>query len=203
VTPQEAVEATCELLGRLLSSAGRHDGAEYGRWFRRLEMRSSLPRLRELFDPAKHDEFAKLVEDARKGNDPEADAELCEWGALAVSSAGNIPLPLRRYIADKLLEQAEAARRKRGQHPDTFLLRNFSIMYAVARLSERGFHPTRNPAQRSQESACSIVTVALGRVGTHMSEDNVEKVWGQRSQLPSALREYIEGEARIPNGSIL
>jgi hypothetical protein len=195
VTPkeEEAVEAACELLRRWLPKAP--DGATYSRELRRLEM-LSLDRLSDLFDPAKHEEFASLIEDARSGKDPDADAILCEWGALAVSCAVNIPLPLREYLASILFERAETGRRRGGPHPDTHLPRNFVITYAVARVSERGFSPTRNRARGAQESACSIVTKALKRTGRHMGEDTIEKIWEKRSQFSGVLREYIQG--RLP-----
>ena len=199
MTPQEAIEAAREMLGHWFAKSP--DGIAYGRWFRRMEIHS-LARLQDLCDPGKQVVFAKQVEDARKGEDPEADALLCEWGALAVSYSGSIPLPLRNYIADRLLEQAESGRRKRGRHPDDLLPRDFAITYAIARVHEHGFSPTRNPAHAAQESACSIVTEALKRINIHMSEDNVEKIWGRRSQLPEALREYVAGEARIPNSTL-
>jgi hypothetical protein len=157
LSPQDAVEAASELLKRLLATD--HNGVTFGRWFRRAELWSTA-RLRDLCDPDKHAEFAQLVEDARGGNRPDLDAELCEWGALAVFCAGGIPLPLREYVANKFFEQAEAGRRARGQHPDALLVRNFAIMYAVARVGEHGFHPTRNPTQDSIDSASSIVTKA-------------------------------------------
>jgi hypothetical protein len=81
--------------------------------------------------------------------------------------------------------------------------RNFVIIYAVARLTQQGFRPTRNREQEAQESACSIVTEALKRVGVHMDESNVEKIWGGRSQLPESLRKYTDGKTRFPTGFVL
>ena len=71
-------------------------------------------------------------------------------------------------------------------------------MYVVARGADYRFHPTRNREQTTHESACSIVTEALERVGVHLEETSVEKIWEGRSRLPKDLREYIEGKARIP-----
>jgi hypothetical protein len=69
-------------------------------------------------------------------------------------------------------------------------------------VSEQGFHPTRNRETDYQESACSIVAEALKRLGHNMTEGNVEKIWQGRSQLPKHLREYIEGEARLPGSPL-
>ena len=53
----------------------------------------------------------------------------------------------------------------------------------VSRLVDIGIKPTRNRAARDNtESGCSAVAKALARVGIHIDETGVEKVWANRSR---------------------
>jgi hypothetical protein len=197
VTSEEAIKAASELLARWLKKTRSH--LTLAADLRRMSL-VSVERLAELYDPAKANDFANLVEAVNRG-DRDAAVSACEWAYLAVYSQGGIPQALREYVTNLLFEKAEAGRRRRGKHPDEQFSRNFAIMYAVARVAEHGFDPTRTQTHR--DCACSIVSRALEKIGVHMSEDNVERIWGERFRLPATLRDYIEGVSRFPPTSSL
>jgi hypothetical protein len=141
-------------------------------------------------------------------HDPEIDAMLCAWGATLVEQTENMPKPLRAFIANRLrsIGSAKTKTGKRGRHPYANFDRDFIICYAVARLVERGFAPTRNRNQRTTASACSVVTAALGRLrAASVDEEAVEKIWRSRAtRIPSTFRQYIdEGREDIPHGLAL
>jgi len=192
MTSEEAIDAATELLGRWLKKTPSH--SKFASYFRRANV-LSVDRMKELYDPAKSSEFAKIV-DAAKGGDRDAMVSACEWACLAVSGQKGIPDPLREYVTNLLFEKAEEGRRKRGKNPDELASRDYAIMYAVARVAEHGFDATRTQTHR--ECACSIVSQALEKNGVHMSEDNVERIWGERLRLSSFLRDYIDGVRRYP-----
>ena len=89
-----------------------------------------------------------------------------------------MPPPLRDYICE-VLSKTRGLRRTYAADRDGHIA---EAVYVAAR---RGFRPTRNEATRDKEkpgepagqSACSIVTKALARVGVPMSERNVEDIW--------------------------
>jgi hypothetical protein len=191
VTSEDAIKAASELLGRWLKKTPSHTLAPN---LRRTSL-VSVERLAELHDPAKASDFANLVKAANRG-DRDATVSACEWAYLAVCSQAGIPQSLKEYVTNLLFEKAEAGRKRRGKHPDEQFSRNYAIMYAVARVAEHGFEPTRTQTHR--DCACSIVSLALEKIGVHMSEDNVERIWGERFQLPVVLRNYIEGVSRFP-----
>jgi hypothetical protein len=83
-----------------------------------------------------------------------------------------MPSHLREYVC-RVLDEAKGR--------STYLGRNFWIAFSVNEAMKRGFAPTRNAESRgnkARESACSIVTTALARVGVHLSERTVEDIWG-------------------------
>jgi hypothetical protein len=125
---------------------------------------------------------AELVADARKG-DTDADSVLCGFARYFVEGGCPLPEHLRKYIAGKLFEQSEAApAQRRGRNPHINRRRNLYIVLAIMRLGERGFQPTRNEATAlmdGRESACSVISVALERLGIKLSEQAVAKVWHQ------------------------
>lgn len=74
------------------------------------------------------------------------------------------------------------------------------ICFAINDLVQQGFRPTRNVASRYEdkiESACSIVCVALRRLGINLTEDAIEKIWRKSDELLGALkREYTSGTTK-------
>ena len=63
-----------------------------------------------------------------------------------------------------------------GRPPVDFFARNVMISIAVQNTIRRGFHPTRNDIPHG-ESACSIVALALGKLGVTLTEKHVAKIW--------------------------
>jgi hypothetical protein len=184
VTTEQAIVAAQQLLKGLSQLP---DGATLGRSFRLLDKVLPIPdRFRQLF-PGDTGVLVELIAEARRGN-ATAKAEVYERAALGVLGVKNIPRHLRDYIADELLKQAET--RKRGKNPDKSLLRNYTVIFAVAQISAHGFSPTRSPAS-TQESACSIVATALERLGHNLKERGVEKIWRNRAQLPRRFRDAL------------
>jgi hypothetical protein len=88
---------------------------------------------------------------------------------------------LRAYIRDRLLEgMAPKTKPKRGRNSkDTWGRDAVIVGRLIPPLLDR-FKPTRNDATKDTESACSIVTAALARVGIHLSEKQVEGIWGKQ-----------------------
>jgi hypothetical protein len=194
MSPEDAIEAASELL-RLLLAPG--EGIEPSGFRKKI---LGIEHVGDTLSPAK----LQAAIDAAK-HDPEMDAVLCSFGAPFIDQAENMPPLLRSFIANKLrtIASAKTATGKRGRHVYENIGRDFPIMFVVARVSERGFDPTRNDAQRSEDSACSIVTKALERVGGGycMSEDNVEKIWGKRVHMPPSFRQFIDkGGEDLPHG---
>jgi hypothetical protein len=105
-----------------------------------------------------------------------------------------MPPHLRDYICGVLSKE-------KGLRRTYAAGRDGDIAYAVWDATMRGFHPTRNEATRRKEalgkpagqSACSIVTKALARVGVHMSERSIEDIWAAKSEQ---LMQAVEAEKR-------
>lgn len=78
--------------------------------------------------------------------------------------------------------------------------RNAQICFAINDLVQQGFRPTQNVASRYGEqikSACSIVCSALRRLGIHLTEDAIEKIWRGSDELLGALkRQYTPGTTK-------
>jgi hypothetical protein len=82
--------------------------------------------------------------------------------------------------------------RKRGGDGYANGARDITIANAVRGIHQKfGFSPTRNKAT-NQESACSIVNLALRRSGIHMSEAAVERIWRKGSKIISRI-ELVRG----------
>jgi hypothetical protein len=96
----------------------------------------------------------------------------CHWGSLSKALGGK-PTP--------------RPSRKRGNDKFTHATRDITIANTITLVCrDFGLRPTRSRATRDKdgpESACSIVTKALSRLGIYMSEDAVEKIWRQGSEL--------------------
>jgi hypothetical protein len=105
-----------------------------------------------------------------------------------------MPPHLRDYICGVLSKE-------KGLRRTYAAGRDGHIAYAVWDATMRGFAPTRNEVTRRKEalrepaaqSACSIVTKALARVGVHMSERSIEDIWAAKSEQ---LMQAVEAEKR-------
>jgi hypothetical protein len=124
----------------------------------------------------------RLIQKANAG-DVDAEAALCGIAMYFILAQRPLPSPLGEYIATILLHRLNA-RGPRGRGGDRYanVGRNLFVVRAVLQLVRRGFRATRNRASRdgAQESACSIVAKALGRVGIQIDETGVEKIWTTR-----------------------
>jgi hypothetical protein len=90
---------------------------------------------------------------------------------LALALPSDMSEDVRAHIEQVLLEKAKADRDNHGSDRDYF------IVSAVAELVKRGFRPYR---RGRRESACSIVTTALARLGIYKSERTIEDIWTNR-----------------------
>lgn len=136
----------------------------------------------------------RLIARAASG-DAVAFGLLCIVAARFVEAGCAMPERLRKYIADFLFSQPKAAgeSRRRGPAPYGNHTRNFYIACTIHHIVKEGFKPTRNRATTEVESACSIVAKALPKIGVHLSESAVEKIWGEFSE--SFLSETDEYES--------
>jgi hypothetical protein len=117
-----------------------------------------------------------LIDRARDG-DPIAMDATWEIAANFIDEGYVLPEGLRQYIVDLLLGDATCAPAKsRGRAGYVNYERDFKIASVIRQVVDRGFKPTRNHATES-ESACSIVNKALKRLGLHLSEAAVVKIW--------------------------
>ena len=55
------------------------------------------------------------------------------------------------------------------------------ITTAIGLVVGLGFNPTRSRPNKTVESACSIVTEALTRVGIHKTESAINEIWRRRN----------------------
>ncbi len=122
------------------------------------------------------DEKGKRLIDKARNGDYVAKQLLCEIAAWFLETARELPERLREYIVEVLRAEAGDRPQKRGRDPYANHPRNFNIACTILNVTSLGFKATRNRATES-ESACSVVVQALERLGIHMSEANVEKIW--------------------------
>jgi hypothetical protein len=91
---------------------------------------------------------------------------------VAIASLrGSLSKHVCTYIEQVLLERAQAERDAGPSDRDAW------IVAAIAELERRGFRPHR---RGRHESGCSIVTLALARLGIHKSERTIEDIWRNR-----------------------
>jgi hypothetical protein len=98
------------------------------------------------------------------------------WESIIITSS----VPKGRSIernGHTLIRDASATGRP-GRRSYANHLRDWSIAEAVLENVKEGFRPTRNPASK-QASACCIVKLALERIGVHLSEKAVERIWAK------------------------
>jgi hypothetical protein len=95
-----------------------------------------------------------------------------------------MPEHLRDYVCGVLSRTRKELRHTYAAGRDLY------IVDVIYRVTMRGFPPTRNDATRDKEergepagqSACSIVTKALARVGVSMNERHLEDIWSAQSE---------------------
>lgn len=119
-----------------------------------------------------------LVERALNG-DVEADEQLRVAAIILLEAGMPLPVALGQYVTG-ILREALPRKHKLANRE-----RDIQICFAVQRIAEQGFRPTRNVASRGGEtqSACSIVRAALERMGIYLSEDAIEKIWQKSGDL--------------------
>lgn len=118
----------------------------------------------------------RLIGRARKGNQV-AKQLLCELAADHLETNRDLPPALKEFLIEVLRAKDHDRQRKRGLDPFANHPRNFDIACTILNVASlRGFKATRNRATET-DSACSVVVQALARLGIHMSEANVEKIW--------------------------
>jgi hypothetical protein len=92
-----------------------------------------------------------------------------------------MPAHLRDYVCGLLSKTPDGLRHTYAAGRDIY------IAETVDGIVGRGFPATRNEATRAKErrgapanqSACSIVAKALARIGAHVEERSIEKIWKQ------------------------
>lgn len=116
-----------------------------------------------------------LVAKAYGDEDSDADAALCGIAAQFVEHGREMPHGLRLYTQIVLMKRL-AARGDGRRHAN--FMRDESVVNIVRDLEKRGFHPTRS--SETEISGCIIACKVLARVGIHISEKGVEKIWANR-----------------------
>ena len=124
-----------------------------------------------------------LIERAQNG-DVFADQKLRVLTIILLETGTQLPFSLRQYVSGILRKPLPRKHRLANRG------RDIQISFAVERLVEQGFRPTRNLASRGggSESGCSIVRAALEGMGIHLSEDAIEKIWKRTGNLIGALK---------------
>jgi hypothetical protein len=78
----------------------------------------------------------------------------------------------------KLNNDLDSRAKPRRRGPVKQMSRDFWVTGAIQKIiAIYRFPATRNRGTRDSESACSIVARALERIGVHLSEEGVEKIW--------------------------
>jgi hypothetical protein len=126
------------------------------------------------------------VQLASKGN-READRLLRVWAQRWLKSRVPLSEPLLSYACKIIGNKARPPHRSRG----SYHARNRYIAAAVRIITELGYLPTRSPAQRNEESACSIVTKALTELRRSMSEERVQKIWTDELRIQKMFIEQV------------
>jgi hypothetical protein len=138
-----------------------------------------------------------LVALAREG-DAGCDRMICKAAAVMLDGAGCIEdRLLRTYIRDRLLGGiTPQAKPKRGRSSKDTWGRDAVIVGRLIPPLLNRFHATRNKASRNKEgaaeSACSIVSKALARMGKsgydgiNITEERIEDIWDRWSHTVPA-----------------
>jgi hypothetical protein len=136
-----------------------------------------------------HDELVDLIAAARKGGG--AHELLLAVAAALIDNDYSLPSPLKEFVIE-FLRNPEVPQRGRGRKRE--YERDDVIAWAVATICIRWeFSPTRNEAT-SGPSAISIVKRALEKIGIHLTEAAITKIWdksGPRKELVARHKERI------------
>jgi hypothetical protein len=111
--------------------------------------------------------------------DQVAHQALCLIADRLTADKETLPLALQRYV---VRAAAQLSIGKKGKRAALFNgLRDDAILDAVEIVMDFGFNATRNAGHKEgHESACSIVTRALGECGAALSESRVTEIWKKR-----------------------
>lgn len=133
-----------------------------------------------------------LITDANSG-DEFCDRVICSAASVMLDATGSILDPqLRSYLCGRLNRGVPTiSKRGRGRSKGNNSYRDAVIAgWLIPPLLDR-FNATRNAETRHTESACSIATKALSRVGMHMSEKRLENIWAKHSHLYVPIKSSI------------
>ena len=123
-------------------------------------------------------------------SDPYCDRLLCNAAATILQATGGIAdKRLRDYACRRLSGDMPPPPVKpaRGRSADDNQWRNVCIVgYLIPPLLRAEFSPTRNEATES-ESACSIVSQALAKIGIKLREKTIAKIWARYPSLHDIL----------------
>jgi hypothetical protein len=123
-------------------------------------------------------------------SDPYCDRLLCNAAATILQATGGIAdKRLRDYACRRLSGDMKPPPVKpaRGRSADDNQWRNVCIVgYLIPPLLRAEFSPTRNEATES-ESACSIVSKALAKIGIKLGEKAIAKIWARYPSLHDIL----------------
>jgi hypothetical protein len=113
---------------------------------------------------------------------PFCDRVLCNAAAAMLEATGSIlDSKLRAFACGRLSgATATESKPKRGRTSKDTWGRDAVIIDRLIPPLLDAFKATRNDATKDAESACSIVTQALARLGIHLSESQVETIWAKR-----------------------
>ena len=132
---------------------------------------------------ARTDEWiANLVSIAKDGGD---DAGIRQIAAHMMSKGHELPVSLREYVIEVLRAPTAAKKNPAKPGPDarSLAVRDTVIRQTVAWIARRyDLKPTRNVATDTAASSCSVVSEALSRIGIHLSEGAVAKIWDGRKK---------------------
>jgi hypothetical protein len=189
-----AIDATVAELA-LSMKDGRFEGRVGQITFKEFVLRSEMGR--RLEEPDKDgwqrvvfhydDDQAKTVIEKAITGDETADTLLREVISQKLQ-AGEAALPpnLLQYVVSYVLTNRN---RPKGGRPVNFLERDSAIHSVVDATIRRGFLLARNETTKSAtESASSIVSTALAKLGVTLSEKSVTRIWrdiDEMSQHPS------------------
>jgi hypothetical protein len=119
-----------------------------------------------------HDELVDLIAAARE--ERETHEYLLAVAAALIDNGYSLPGPLKEFVIE-FLPNPEVPRRGRGRKRE--YMRDDVIAWVVSSICiQWGFSPTRNEATRGP-SAISIVKRALEKVGIHLTEAAITKIW--------------------------
>jgi hypothetical protein len=124
-------------------------------------------------------EFVRRAEAER----PQLEIWLDEAVRQQISIGENLPRLLQLYLASCRIKS-------KGGRPVNFLVRDSAIYRVVTAITKCGFNFERNiDSLNTTESACSIITTALSKLGVTLPEKNVARIWRdidkKRSQVSS------------------